>query len=89
MTTKEQIIADLEKAYEIAKYIHSRLDHYKIWSIWKEYFKESPHSFHTQTLSGLYIEGYYSTLSRIHTPIGVWSILGISSVKPNSWKGLI
>jgi hypothetical protein len=83
---------NLKTAYQIGRYIHSLIDNDEnLYSYWESHFKDGPNSGFNQTESGLFLEEYYGTPSRIFTNIGSWNIVGSSGCKGNGggWKNII
>lgn len=83
---------NLTTAYQIGKYIHSLIDKDQTLCFFGEkHFNEGPNPGFNQTESGLFLEEYYETPSKIYTNIGCWNILGSTSCKDNGqgWKNII
>lgn len=71
----------LKIAYEIGKFIHSfvtensRDGSEKSWAEYESCFSSGPNPYYHQTKRGLVLEAYYG-MPTIHTPYGIWRILG-------------
>ena len=73
----ENIESNLKNAYNISRYIHNivkKNDEVQQFSL--KHFKDGPNPFYNQMKSGLILEEYYGTPSKIYTSIGYWNILG-------------
>ena len=80
---------NLEDAYNIANHIINLIDSEpNVKCIDSNHFKDGPNPFYNQMESGLILEAYYGSMSKIYTSIGEWNIIGSTISNNNGWDNI-
>jgi len=86
----ENVNDNLNNAYNAARIIHSLIDNSSnVTQFGFEHFKDGPNPFYEQMDTGLILEEYYETPSKIYTSIGYWNILGSTSSQNQGFKKIM